>query len=105
TFDPNLRPQLWDSEKQMCETINDLAKHADIILPGINEGKVLIGSDDPEVIADFYLNQSDKTSTVIVKLGKDGAYLKEKGTKSGKKIAGQKVEQVIDTVGAGDGFA
>ncbi|NEL86354.1 sugar kinase, partial [Escherichia coli] len=23
TFDPNLRPQLWDSEKQMCETIND----------------------------------------------------------------------------------
>ncbi|MGO3049957.1 2-dehydro-3-deoxygluconokinase [Staphylococcus casei] len=105
TFDPNLRPQLWDSEKQMCETINDLAKHADIILPGINEGNVLVGSDDPEVIADFYLNQSDKTSTVIVKLGKDGAYLKEKGTKSGKKIAGQKVEQVIDTVGAGDGFA
>ncbi|MCG7338897.1 sugar kinase [Staphylococcus sp. ACRSN] len=105
TFDPNLRPQLWNSEEEMRETINDLAKHADIILPGISEGKILVGSEDPEVIADFYLKQSEITSTVIVKLGEAGAYIKQKGNTVGMTIAGQRVEQVVDTVGAGDGFA
>lgn len=105
TFDPNLRPQLWDSEEEMRSTINRLAKSADIILPGINEGKILVGSTDPDEIADYYLNNSDKTQTVIVKLGEDGAYLKEKGQDKGKHIKGIYVDKVVDTVGAGDGFA
>lgn len=105
TFDPNLRPQLWNSETEMRETINNLAKHADIILPGINEGQILVGSEDPRIIADFYLNQSEKTSIVIVKLGEAGAYIKQKGETIGTTIDGQHVEQVVDTVGAGDGFA
>ncbi|MGW7926446.1 sugar kinase [Staphylococcus xylosus] len=105
TFDPNLRPQLWNSETEMRETLNNLAKHADIILPGINEGKILVGSEDPEIISDFYLNQSEKTSIVIVKLGEVGAYIKQKGETVGATIEGQHVEHIVDTVGAGDGFA
>ncbi|WP_368251943.1 sugar kinase, partial [Enterococcus sp. 2201sp1_2201st1_B8_2201SCRN_220225] len=38
TFDPNLRPQLWASQAEMVATINGLASHAEIVLPGINEG-------------------------------------------------------------------
>jgi 2-dehydro-3-deoxygluconokinase len=53
SFDPNLRPRLWSSQKHMVETINRLAQQADLVLPG----------------------------------------------------RGLKVPQVIDTVGAGDGFA
>lgn len=105
TFDPNLRPQLWQSETEMRDTLNYLAKHADIILPGINEGKILVGSDNPEEIADFYLTQSEKTSIVIVKLGAQGAYIKQKGETVGMTISGQRVDHVVDTVGAGDGFA
>ncbi|BCA85217.1 2-keto-3-deoxygluconate kinase [Enterococcus saigonensis] len=104
TFDPNLRPQLWSSKEEMVNTINDLASHAEIVLPGINEGEILMGSRDPEKIADFYLNNGSATKTVIVKLGTEGAYVKVKSGESFT-VPGFKVEEVVDTVGAGDGFA
>lgn len=103
-FDPNIRKQLWENENVMRETLNDLAKNADIVVPGIGEGLLLANTSDPEEIADFYLNQSDVTKLVVVKLGEKGAYFKEKG-KQGSIVKGFKVEKVIDTVGAGDGFA
>lgn len=103
-FDPNLRPALWQDEATMVETTNELAKANRIILPGINEGEILMGSREPEQIADFYLSQSELTQAVVVKLGADGAYVK---TKSGESytVEGYKVDEVVDTVGAGDGFA
>ena len=48
SFDPNLRPTLWESQEVMIETINDIASRADIVLPGTAEGKILMGSDKPE---------------------------------------------------------
>ncbi|ERL65049.1 sugar kinase [Schleiferilactobacillus shenzhenensis] len=104
TFDPNLRPQLWSSQEKMAGTLNELAKEAEIILPGDNEGKILVGSDDPKAIADFYLGQSDRTQTVVVKTGAKGAYVQTKAGDS-YTVPGFKVDQVVDTVGAGDGFA
>lgn len=104
TFDPNLRPQLWSSREHMVETINELASHAEIILPGINEGEILMGSRDPEAIADFYLNNGDITQTVVVKLGEEGAFVKFKDGTS-YTVPGFTVKEVVDTVGAGDGFA
>lgn len=103
-FDPNLRPALWDSKKEMIDVINDLSKMSQIVLPGINEGEILMGSRNPEKIANFYLDQSEMTTSVVVKLGADGAYLKTKG-ENGQFIKGFKVSNVVDTVGAGDGFA
>lgn len=103
-FDPNLRPQLWASKEEMIKTINALASQANYVIPGINEGKILVGSDDPETIADFYLDRSDFTHTVIVKVGAEGAFIKDdEGHKA--MIPGFKVDKVVDTVGAGDGFA
>jgi 2-dehydro-3-deoxygluconokinase len=102
TFDPNLRPKLWGSEKEMIETINSLAEKCNIILPGISEGRILTGYKTAEDIAEFYLSRNSKV--VIVKLGEKGAFLKEAG-KTGKYIKGFKVERVVDTVGAGDGFS
>ncbi|MEO1771407.1 2-dehydro-3-deoxygluconokinase [Enterococcus sp. 665A] len=104
TFDPNLRPQLWESQEKMVATINELASHAEIILPGINEGEILMGSRDPEKIADFYLANGAATQTVVVKLGTEGAYVKQKDGTSFT-IPGFTVNEVVDTVGAGDGFA
>lgn len=103
TFDPNLRPALWASREKMIRTINELAGSADIVLPGVEEGKILLGTDDPEKIADFYL-KGRRTKAVIVKVGSAGAFVK---TAEGEHydVPGFKVKQVIDTVGAGDGFA
>lgn len=104
TFDPNLRATLWDSTAQMVSTINNLAKDSHIVLPGIHEGEILMGSSNPEEIADFYLEQSPITQAVVVKLGPAGAFVKERGL-NGYVVPGFEVEQVADTVGAGDGFA
>lgn len=103
-FDTNLRPALWHYKKEMIETVNYFAHQAKIVLPGIHEGEILVGSSDPEEIADFYLNTSDVTDVVIVKLGPSGAFFKEK---NGNKmtVSGYEVNHVVDTVGAGDGFA
>ncbi len=101
TFDPNLRPALWASEAEMIATINDFAGQADIVMPGINEGQILLGSTDPNTIADFYLAKGAKL--VIVKVGAEGAFAKTK-TRS-YFVPGFAVKQVVDTVGAGDGFA
>ena len=103
TFDPNLRPAMWPDKEKMITTINYLAKYADIVLPGQNEGKILVGSDDPEKIADFYLNNG-QTKIVFVKTGAKGVYFK---TKMGNAafVPGFNVKKVVDTVGAGDGFA
>ena len=101
SFDPNLRLQLWEDKEEMVQIINELASQSDIVLPGINEGLLLMGSDDENAIADFYLNKG--VSTVIVKLGEKGAFVKTK--EDSFIVPGFKVEKVVDTVGAGDGFA
>lgn len=101
TFDPNLRPALWASKEEMVKVINDIASKCDMVLPGIAEGITLTGSEDPNDIADFYLNLGVKT--VIVKVGDKGAFVK---TQDGAyTVPGFKVDKVVDTVGAGDGFA
>lgn len=101
TFDPNLRPALWESKELMIQTINDLASKCDMILPGTEEGLILMGSEEPEKISDFYQKLGAKT--VITKLGAKGAYVRHKN--ESYEVPGFKVEKVIDTVGAGDGFA
>lgn len=101
TFDPNLRPALWESQEVMTQTINDIASKCHMILPGTSEGLILMGSEDPEKIADFYQGLGIKK--VLVKLGPDGAYVRDEDTSY--TVPGFKVEKVVDTVGAGDGFA
>lgn len=100
-FDPNLRPQLWKSQELMVSTLNRLAQSADYFLPGINEGEILMGSREPETIASYYLNLGVKN--VIVKVGSQGAYF----ANSEKTFFSPafKADKVVDTVGAGDGFA
>ncbi len=102
SFDPNLRPQLWPEERRMVETLNELAQGAQTVLPGIGEGKLLTGQDTPEGIANFYHKLG--AENVVVKLGGDGAYFSQKSGESGRE-PGFPVERIVDTVGAGDGFA
>ena len=101
SYDPNLRPTLWPDAKTMIETTNEMAQYCDMFLPGNNEGKILMGSDDPDVISDYYLNLGVKE--LVIKLGAQGAYYANQ--KTSFTTPGFKVDKIIDTVGAGDGFA
>jgi 2-dehydro-3-deoxygluconokinase len=78
-----------------------LAFLADWVLPGIEEGKLLTGKDTPEEIAKFYLDAG--VSLVVIKLGAEGAYYAAK--QEAAYVPGFPVNLVVDTVGAGDGFA
>ncbi|MDB6443654.1 MULTISPECIES: sugar kinase [Pseudomonas] len=101
SFDPNLRPGLWASESTMIGEVNRLAALAHWVLPGLGEGRLLTGYDEPADIAAFYLDQG--ADAVVIKLGAQGAYYRtplEQGV-----VPGVPVARVVDTVGAGDGFA
>lgn len=102
TFDPNLRPALWECEEIMVQTLNELACYANLVLPGVSEGELLTGKSTVEEISDFYIDNG--AETVVIKDGGKGAYVKEAGQEI-RLVPGFKVDEIVDTVGAGDGFA
>ncbi len=63
---------------------------------------ILTGQQTPEGIADFYLSRGVKA--VVIKTGCDGAWFKSASGEQGT-VDAIKVDNVVDTVGAGDGFA
>ena len=101
SFDPNLRPQLWPSQEVMVSYINELASKADLVLPGDGEGKILCGTTDAHEINKFSLGLGAKT--VVTKCGPKGALISD--GKTDTMVPGFIIDKVVDTVGAGDGFA
>ena len=102
SFDPNLRPTLWPSLEVMRREINRMGALADWVLPGLEEGRLLTGAATPEGIARYYRDLG--AHLVVVKLGPDGAYFDSASQGCGQ-VAAFAVAEVVDTVGAGDGFA
>ena len=101
SFDPNLRPKLWPDTETMVQTLNEFAALSDYVLPGEAEGELLCGDRDPRKIGQFYLERGAKA--VVTKMGSRGAYLMTEQDQ--ELVPGFSIEKVVDTVGAGDGFA
>lgn len=97
-FDPNLRLKLWELDKAR-PVLLDLASKADYFLPGLDELKLLYQTESFDTILGK-LNGLSCTS--IIKGGEDCTYIFNQG--DFKKVPFLKVDQVVDTVGAGDGF-
>ena len=101
SFDPNLRPAIWPSLDLMRSTLRELAADADLVLPGIGEGRELFGAETIEDTAQAFIDNG--AACVVVKDGPKGAY-----ASNGSEhcyVPGFVVDHVVDTVGAGDGFA
>lgn len=97
-FDPNLRLKLWSIEEAR-ETLLPLAEEADYFLPGLDELKLLYQTESFDEI----IGRLSRLSAVsIVKGGDNETYLVENGKVTA--VPYFKAEQVVDTVGAGDGF-
>ncbi|WP_301962132.1 sugar kinase [uncultured Megasphaera sp.] len=102
SFDTNLRPMLWPDTETMAGVINDASQYADIVMPGLSEGKILTGLDDEQAVAGYYLERGAKL--VVIKLGgSSGSYVCD--DKSEFYVPSYHADNVVDTVGAGDGFA
>ena len=100
SFDPNLRPVLWSRREEMIEVVNALAVRCDWVMPGIMEGEILTGSAEPQAVADYYLSRG--VTGVVIKLGSAGALV---STAEGTWRCPAFPVDVVDTLGAGDGFA
>lgn len=98
SFDPNLRLKLWSIEEAR-DTLLPLAADADYFLPGWDELKLLYDTDDYEKIKS-QLTQL-KAVTIIKGRGDTTVVLNEGQEES---LPFYPAEQVVDTVGAGDGF-
>lgn len=99
-FDPNIRFKLWSKEKAK-QVLNEIAALADVILPGLDEAQFMTGKTEVEEVAKILSGSDNKT--IIIKLGEKGAYLHTSTEQT--YIEGFPVKQVVDPVGAGDGFA
>jgi 2-dehydro-3-deoxygluconokinase len=98
SFDPNLRLKLWGIEEAR-EVLLEMAKEADIFLPGLDELQLLYQTEDwTEIVAKL----RELSAISIVKGGDNETYVVDQ--ESVTAVPYYRVEHIVDTVGAGDGF-
>lgn len=101
SFDPNLREPLWRSLDDAKEMMLWGIKNCDILKISDNEVEFLTGKTDMKAgLEDIKAISSAKV--IFVTLGKDGSMAYANGNYAFKE--GFKVENVVDTTGAGDTF-
>ncbi|MFB8000369.1 sugar kinase [Streptomyces sp. NPDC056002] len=98
SFDINHRPALWSSHGEAAEALLALARRADIVLVGRDEGETLWGTVTAQDIRDHIAPRG----TLVVKDGAVGATEFTDGTQ--EFVAAPAVD-VVEAVGAGDAFA
>ena len=97
-YDFNLRLNLWDLERARA-VIHETASRADILLPSLDEARLLSALEDPDAIMDFYRAMGPEI--VALKCGEAGLIIGRAGTR--RAIPPPEVD-VVDTSGAGDTF-
>ena len=100
SFDPNLRPQLWENNDAMIKTVLEFLPEADIVKLSDEEIELITGENDIEKALPKLF--TGRVKMVIYTCGKYGAHAYTRSGISAHSAA-RKVE-VVDTTGAGDGF-
>jgi sugar/nucleoside kinase (ribokinase family) len=91
----------WDFENKWLPKVVEVIPYLDLFMPSYEEAVKLSGETEVQKIAEFFISMGAKN--VIIKLGKDGAYFREKDGKSYILPTYSKIKPV-DTTGAGDAF-
>lgn len=99
SFDPNYRAPLWDASTAQ-KALLPLMAQADIILLGHEDARVLFGCEEEATILARCAELG--AEMVVLKRAERGACALTKDRTL--EIEAEKVEEVIDPVGAGDGF-
>jgi sugar/nucleoside kinase (ribokinase family) len=90
----------WDVSGRWLQTIERCLQYLSFFMPSSKEAEKITGQSTPPGMADFLLDRGVKN--VIIKLGKDGCYVKTAG-KEGFFVDSFKT-RAVDTTGAGDSF-
>ena len=95
----SLDPSYWYAKKYHQENPELLTK-IDILLPNLEEARLMAGVDDAKQASAALHALGPKT--VVVKLGQDGCLVSE--NKRVTYVPAVQVDKVVDTTGAGDAF-
>jgi 2-dehydro-3-deoxygluconokinase len=101
TFDPNWRPALWRGHDAAAAAVRAMLPSVDWFLCGEQEGKLLFGASSTEGIR--AAAQAAGAGDAAVRVGARGAVVWEND--AAVEVAPRRVEDVVDEIGAGDGFA
>ena len=63
----------WDFEDKWLPKVADVIPYLDLFMPSVEEAAKISGETEPEKIADKFFEMGAKN--VIIKVGKDGAYI------------------------------
>lgn len=99
-FDPNLRPGLWTSPKQMRDTICKAAGLATLVMPSFEDEGTYFGDNSTSDTIRRYRELG--ASAVVVKNGPHG--VTTGGENQDHWIPAENVDFVVDTTSAGDSF-
>lgn len=98
SFDPNIRLRLWSIEEAR-EVFKEIFPSVDILLTGLDEIKLIIEEDSQEALVKFAHDY--QIQDLVIKDGGNGSMLYRNGVWTKEKAFDV---NVVDTVGAGDGF-
>jgi 2-dehydro-3-deoxygluconokinase len=100
SLDPNIRLKLW-SAAQARQTLLSYLSYVDILITGEEEANILLGTSEPNQV--FSAAMENGIHHVILKLGERGAI----GYRDGEVVKAPVIgpTNVVDVIGAGDGFA
>jgi 2-dehydro-3-deoxygluconokinase len=100
-FDPNWRPALWPTSDEAASAFDEILPHADWVLCGAEEGRILFGGTTPaETIAEI---RARGAGDAVVRIGAGGAQVL--GPAGAITVGPAAVVDVVDEIGAGDAFA
>jgi 2-dehydro-3-deoxygluconokinase len=100
SFDPNIRLKLWTKERAKT-VLTRLVSQVDIVFPGLDEARLMMGAGDPEALLEKFRDYGVKI--VALKAGVQGTWVAS--ARHTCLIPIFQVEQVVDPIGAGDAFA
>lgn len=101
SFDPNLRPSLWDSLSHALDEIKSVLNRVDILKVSEDELEFITGVKDFEKGSKILYDQYG-INIILVTRGSNGCYYRHKDF-TGSKPAFKNLK-TVDTTGAGDAF-
>lgn len=99
-FDPNLRPRLWDTTRDMTDAVTYAAAVCDIVLPSFEDEAAWFGDTAPTDTARRYA--ASGAGLVVVKNGPGTILACDNGTMT--RHDPTPVADIVDTTAAGDSF-
>ncbi|NLN83036.1 MAG: carbohydrate kinase [Firmicutes bacterium] len=100
SYDPNYRASLWPNFEQAKQQLRIILPFVNLLKLAEEETEILTDETDPSLAAKKLVEAG--ISCVVVTLGERGALVCTK--KGQKEVPAQKVENIVDTTGAGDAF-